>query len=138
MFGGREAIIPQTSDADPGDLAPVGIGARGAKLAVTRLQVWRDIYYIADSWDRSRECPVDVVTDFDASVRPQLLLNLPFDPSLWDRFSERDHVEFPLGEDQFFVMGDNSPESSDARLWLSGDPQIGRPARAARTSSGSC
>ena len=26
-------------------------------------------------------------------------------------------MEFPLGKDQFFVMGDNSAESSDARLW---------------------
>ena len=50
---------------------------------------------------------------------------MPGDPSLWDLFSERHHVDFPLSEDQFFVMGDNSPESSDARLWLGGDPRTG-------------
>jgi signal peptidase I len=34
-----------------------------------------------------------------------------------DLFSLRRQVEFKLGEDQFFPMGDNSPQSKDARLW---------------------
>ena len=55
-----------------------------------------------------------MVTDFDSSASIATLHELPFDPSLWERFRERNHVEFPLDEDQFFVMGDNSPESSDA------------------------
>ena len=126
IFGSRAKIIPQTSDADPGDFAPVGIGARDTKLAVTRLQVWRDIYYVADSWQRTRVLD-GVVTDFGHPFDPTLL-NLPFDPALWPRFVERQMVEFPLGKDQFFVMGDNSPESSDARLWLSqARPSSGRP-----------
>jgi signal peptidase I len=32
-------------------------------------------------------------------------------------FDQRRTVEFALGPDQFFVLGDNSPCSSDARLW---------------------
>jgi signal peptidase I len=125
LFGPREEIIPRTSDADPGDLAPAGIGARHAKLTVTRLALWRDIYYIADSWQRQSRN--DVVTDFDHTF-DQRLLGLPFDPSLWNRFRERNHVEFPLAENQYFVMGDNSPESSDARLWAGIDPRSsGRP-----------
>jgi signal peptidase I len=125
VFGSRDAIIPQTSETDPGDLAPVGIGARGTKLSVTRLQVWRDIYYVADSWQRAQM--LDVVTDF-AHPFDGALFNLPFDRSLWPRFRERNHVQFPLSEDQFFVMGDNSPESSDARLWLGPSrPSSGRP-----------
>jgi signal peptidase I len=122
VFGSREEIIPQTSETDPGDLAPAGVGARDATLAVTRLKVWRDIYYIADSWQR--QVRNEVVTDFD-HLFDQRLVALPYDPSLWDRFRERNHVEFPLEVDQFFVMGDNSPESSDARLWRSGDPRSG-------------
>lgn len=122
IFGSREEVIPRTSDTDPGDLAPVGIGAAGAKLTVDRLQVWRDIYYVADSWERNRMN--DPVTDFDHPL-DNALLSLPYDPSLWNRFSERHHVDFPLHEDQFFVMGDNSPESSDARLWFNRDPRTG-------------
>lgn len=124
IFGSREEIVPQTSDSDPGDLAPVGIGARGTKLSVDRLQVWRDIYYVADSWQRSLQN--EAVTDFNHPF-DTTLLSLPSDPALWGRFSERHHVDFPLGEEQFFVMGDNSPESSDARLWLNGDAAGGRP-----------
>jgi Signal peptidase, peptidase S26 len=124
LFGSREDIIPHTSDADPGDLAPAGVGARGAKLTVTRLVLWRDIYYIADSW--KRQARDIVVTDFDHPFDQQLL-RLPLDPALWNRFRERNHVEFPLEKDQFFVMGDNSPESSDARLWCGGPQSRGRP-----------
>ena len=99
---------------------------RGAKLVVTRLQLWRDIYYVADSSQRIAQSPrMDgIITDF-AHPFDHALYELPRDPSLWDRFRERNHVEFPLTEDQFFVMGDNSPASSDARLWLSGDSQSG-------------
>jgi signal peptidase I len=122
VFGSREEIIPRTSDSDPGDLAPVGIGASDTKLSVDRLQVWRDIYYVADSWERNRMN--DPVTDFDHPL-DGALLSLPYDPSLWNRFTERHHVDFPLHEDQFFVMGDNSPESSDARLWFNRDPKTG-------------
>jgi signal peptidase I len=125
LHGSREAVIPRTSDADPGDLAPAGIGARNAQLTVTRLVVWRDIYYIADSWQRQAHS--DVVTDFDHPF-DRSLLDLPVEPALWNRFRERNHVEFPLAADQYFVMGDNSPESSDARLWAGGDPRSsGRP-----------
>ena len=47
VFGGRENAIPRTSAEDAGDLAPAGVGARGASLTVNRLEVLRDIYYIA-------------------------------------------------------------------------------------------
>ena len=126
IYGNRESIIPRTSSDDRGDLAPVGIGARDAKLAVTHLQVWRDIYYIADRWDRSPEFRSGPITDFDDRYLRELPL-LAQDPSRWDLYRQRRLVEFPLGDDQFFVMGDNSPESSDARLWLGpGQPMSGR------------
>ena len=51
LFGERRQMIPRTSENDAGDLSPVGLGARGASLKVTRLQVLRDIYYIATKWN---------------------------------------------------------------------------------------
>jgi signal peptidase I len=122
MFTDRSRIVPQTSGEDPGDLAPAGIGARNARLSVTGLRIWRDIYYIADSWERNRGG--DLVMDFDHPFNPQLFA-LAYEPALWHHFGERNHADFPLGEGQFFVMGDNSAESSDARLWLNRDPRTG-------------
>lgn len=124
VFGGRGRIRPQTSAEDPGDLAPAGIGARDAEVEITRLRVWRDIYYIADSWQRNHG---QLVTDYDNPI-PEILIRLAGNPDLWDEFTQRRHVEFPLGKDQFFVMGDNSPESLDARLWAGENPRDhGRP-----------
>lgn len=125
LFGDRNRIRPQTSDDDPGDLAPAGVGARGAKLAVTRLQLWRDIYYIADS-SRNQDRFGAVISDFDSQVQ-QLLFELAARPDHWSRYLERRHVDFRLGQDQFFVMGDNSAESSDARLWSAPTSRGGRP-----------
>jgi len=122
VFGARSSILPQTGPEDPGDLAPARIGGRDAALAVTRLRLWRDIYYIADDWRRNPGG--DYVTDFDHPFDRQLL-DLPFEPSLWPRYRERRRVEFRLSSDQFFVMGDNSAESSDARLWANFDPHTG-------------
>jgi signal peptidase I len=118
VFGNRQSIRPQTSTKDLGDFAPARIGARGTKLAVSRLRVWRDLYYIADDWQRMQGG--EPVTDFPHPY-DQTLLNLPTDPSLWDRFNERKQANFSTNQDQLFVMGDNSAESSDARLWVNSD-----------------
>ena len=45
------------------------------------------------------------------------------DPSAWGRFLTRRRREFPVNEKQYFVMGDNSPESLDCRLWKGGTSQ---------------
>jgi signal peptidase I len=124
VFGSRDGIRPHTSDDDLGDLAPAGIGARGAKLAVTRLQLWRDIYYIAVKW-RPND-PVNPMADFDVDY-PNTILDLDRDPSRWDLFGKRRHEDFRLTDDQFFVMGDNSAESSDARLWCGPSDHGGKP-----------
>jgi signal peptidase I len=118
VFGDRRDLRPETSDDDPGDLAPVRIAARDAKLSVPHLQVWRDIYYIADKMDGSR-IRTELITDYP--IPDGINVHAPTsDPETWQLFAARRHVEFPLNDDQFFVMGDNSAESSDARLWGGG------------------
>jgi signal peptidase I len=116
VFGDRRGIQPQATAQDPGDLAPAGIGGRDATLAVGRLRVWRDIYYIADNAENNESRIGNLITDFE-QPNERVLIGLPYDPSLWEAFAARRHVDFRLGADQFFVMGDNSAESSDARLW---------------------
>ena len=114
LFGSREKATPKTSAESLGDLAPVGIGTQGADLAIDRLQVWRDIYYIADRRDPEDRPTSNLVTDYPSYPPDDLL----FDSEKWPRFfGERRSVEFHLAKDQFFVMGDNSPWSQDARLW---------------------
>ncbi len=143
VFGGREHAIPQTSEEDVGDLSPAGIGARGASLTVTRLEVLRDIYYISARADDPAVPPrwygpgyhTDYTRfDFPAEL-PDGTQQEPLsserqlfrDPSTWDRFLTRHAREFPVEEKQYFVMGDNSPESLDCRLWKRGNDLKGIP-----------
>jgi signal peptidase I len=72
------------------DTAPVGIGAKSARLRISHLIVERDIYYRNDPGggrmdeDRVYELKDDVDDD---------------------------------GQDEFLMLGDNSPRSNDSRLW---------------------
>jgi len=86
--------------------------------------VLRDIYYIADT----AVAMGNRVFDYDdRSIVPHLgraqLADFFASPGLWQNagggsvFDGRKQVTFELGADQFFVLGDNSPASSDARLW---------------------
>ncbi len=93
---------------------------------MTRLKLWRDIYYIADSATQHRAVGGVAISDYPGLSADEIA-RLRVDPSTWHIFSNRKPVDFPLGHDQFFVMGDNSPESSDARLWTEGSRNRGRP-----------
>ncbi|MEX2170489.1 MAG: signal peptidase I [Pirellulales bacterium] len=112
LFGDRQDEIPGTSASDPGDLAPAAIGARNATLTADRLHLARDIYYIAandGSQDEKR-----LLTDYP---RGSDYAKIRLTPQLWDEFRGRDEAIFPLRSKEYFVMGDNSPYSLDARLW---------------------
>ena len=106
------------------DLAPVGVGSRGVALTVRHLRVLRDIYYIA------KKTPYrGPISDYPAAnhtipwENTSRYTEFLSEPSEWENprdgnvFDGRQAVSFDLGADQFFVLGDNSPASSDARLW---------------------
>ena len=125
MFGDRKQIIPRTSEQDAGDLSPVGVGSRGAELVLDRLQVLRDIYYIAVSAEDHSPHFVDYDPVGQATQTPEGVPLPPLrndrqlfvDAATWPRFLTRKTKEFVVKKDQFFVMGDNSPASLDCRLW---------------------
>jgi signal peptidase I len=124
LFGDRGRLIPWASAADgqdQGDLAPAGVGAQGgAALTLRRLAVYRDIYYIATKYNTRVADPehdVEHTADYPLRSRDELPL-LFSQPERWDRFLERRARNFPIDQNQFFVLGDNSPESQDCRLWL--------------------
>lgn len=108
------------------DLQPVGIGSKGAALVVSHLRLCRDIYYIAESAGQGHNgeaTPHYSLRGFtDIPFQNLTLESVPrffSDPSQWDLFTQRRHVEFLLEKDQFFMLGDNSAASKDSRLWLS-------------------
>lgn len=120
------------------DLQPVSVGAKSAAVRISHIKVFRDVYYIAVfKPDRPRPGEgMSPLTDFKTVVEENGS-NLPnlADPANWDRdFSHGPEgnmksVDIPLAppdpahpeKDQFFVLGDNSPQSQDGRLWCT-DP----------------
>jgi signal peptidase I len=124
--------LPRTSAEDPLDLAPAGVGSQGAGLAVRHLKLWRDLYYVA----MQRHSGFGPLHDYDGnhtlvSFNYAELYDFWSDPDQWyladgaSPFSQRRQVTFPLAADQFFMLGDNSPASSDARLW-NGEKYVAR------------
>lgn len=118
----RADVVPQWSPADPGDMAPIRVGGKGVNLALNRLRVLRDIYYLAQEADRRYH------SEYEGSIWQGDLDSAIYDPHSWAEssvFKERRTAEFKLDEDQFFPLGDNSPQSKDARLWSDGSHDTG-------------
>ena len=101
------------------------MASRSAAVQATanHLRIDRDKYYIAT------KNSMHGLLDYDMSASWQLagggvslrdIQALLAQPDRWSTFAgwgARRTVEFDLAEDQFFPMGDNSPESLDARCW---------------------
>lgn len=115
---------PYVTQQHPFDAAPAAVGVRGAAATVHRIQLLRDKYYIATKQSHGP------LTDYqwnqlrirNQSVGLEDLQVALSEPASWDEVAEiweaRRSVDFELEADQFFPMGDNSPESRDARSWL--------------------
>ena len=119
----------------PLDAAPIGLAVKGGFAKTHRLKVDRDKYYIATKQS------FDGLYDYDTSALIQLTggrgaTTTAIQASLlnrerWEQFAgwqARRTVTFELDEDQFFPMGDNSPESKDARCWVDPRDRYGMPA----------
>ncbi|TWT87760.1 S26 family signal peptidase [Neorhodopirellula pilleata] len=117
---------------DPGDASPVGLTVDGGSAIVRRLTIDRDKYYIATDGSTQMMLDYDMnrLSDFAGGmVREDELQAVMGEPTVWKDFPGwgfRKRVSFPLGEDQFFPMGDNSPESLDARCWAGTKEKYGR------------
>ena len=113
---------PKVSDPRGDDLAPLGIASRGLAMRVDHLRVLRDIYYIADRRHNLVLSDYQRNDSFSTAVNLENLPEYFSNPAEWNGprnlFAWRRTAEFQLGADQFFVLGDNSPASSDARLWF--------------------
>jgi signal peptidase I len=126
-YDSDDLVSPAWSPADPGDLAPAGVGSRGAAVKLSQLRILRDKYYIAGLSGMQDE------SDYDQGVRitddtqygqsdAEKIQRIFADPELWSRTNlfgpkNRRHTHYKLEADQFLPMGDNSPQSFDGRFW---------------------
>ncbi len=117
----------------PLDASPAGVGVRGGTSTIHQLRIDRDKYYIATKSADAGMYDYDIeelgdMTNGRFSFHNQELMRrlmgefqqMMAEPELWSDFEgwqTRRSVSFNLEEDQFFPMGDNSPESLDARCW---------------------
>lgn len=92
---------------DAADLTPVGVASVGAQVRVSHLNIQRDLYYSAlRSEERMGTHNGDV----------QYLSDLAL-PDKGTTLKGAEYVDFALGPDRFFTLGDNSTRSKDGRLW---------------------
>jgi signal peptidase I len=125
---------PRFLETHPLDAAPVGIAVRGGEATIRRLRIDRDKYYIATQDSDAAMSDYDMNALWNlaggrAVTHKEIQLVLAT-PNLWADFpgwASRRRVSFVLEEDQFFPMGDNSPESLDARCWAGWKAQIPLP-----------
>jgi signal peptidase I len=82
------------------DLEPASIGVRSATVQVQKLKLWRSTYCTTDPGR------ADITADVDWS-----------EPSTWKALSNPPVRTFYVQPEHYFVLGDNSMESSDSRSW---------------------
>jgi len=201
-----ENVKPKWSPADAGDLEPAGVGAKGVAIELSRLRVYRDVYYVAVQCLLQSQIALRKHTEFAAvdhfndlvaeqeilhkeafvyadrmyggsqrqyqnaatemseairalrasdreqavvhQIKAERALRLAEEHDSAHRYQEDDYVDSPdasailkilrspdqwsvtslfdsrrqsakyrMEDDEFFPMGDNSPQSRDARVW---------------------
>ncbi len=129
-FGGPTTYDPVAVDIPTTeDLTPVRIGSAGAALQVAHLRVLRDVYYIACKFVPGEPRPnmLDYESPPFNSNSEEAISRFLSDAEAWPRaFAHMRSVQFPLGADEYMMLGDNSPRSKDSRLWEAIDAE-GRP-----------
>jgi len=121
-------VRPFYSTGDPADAQPLAIGVSDCAATIQRLKVDRDLYYL-DPVNMNGIMPAlrrrgNLVLPSNSAkgvfLRPDVW-NDDSTRSLFDVFSTETQLDwdrsFRLTLEQYFPMGDNSPQSSDARIW---------------------
>lgn len=128
---------PRYSAAHPFDAAPVAIAVRGGSATIHQLKIDRDKYYISTNnsslggiYDYNMSELYDLAGNRSVTLRDiQQVFTTPDQWADFPGWQTRRTVSFELDDDQFFPMGDNSPESLDARCWAGSKRQINLPRR---------
>jgi signal peptidase I len=83
------------------DLEPASIGVRNAAVEVRKLRLFRDVYYTGGESPSEPDVPSVTWTD----------------PDTWSELGKPPIRTFYVQPGHYFMLGDNSPESSDSRFW---------------------
>lgn len=136
-YDSDDLIAPWYALEDPGDLAPAGFAVRQGQVELSRVRIYRDKYYVAASDEvppSERLSAFDTPNDNNDYTQRISLPDRPYlsepaalrevfsNPQLWEASGvfapgNRRHVSFELREDEYFPLGDNSPQSADGRFW---------------------
>jgi signal peptidase I len=96
------APAPKFGPTKENDLEPASVGAAGAAVTVRKLRLHRAPYYTT----AARGSPHQPDVDFD-----------PANPDTWGKLSDAPVATFHVQAGHYFLLGDNSQESSDSRSW---------------------
>ena len=124
---------PRYTSEHPLDAGPAAIAVSGGSATVRNLKIERDKYYIANQDSSLEMVDYDLLgswPEFGTNLSIKGIQEVFADPSQWNDFkgwASRRRVTFEMEEDQFFPMGDNSPESLDARCWANWKAKIPYP-----------
>src|SRR5262249_30412640 len=121
VIDGRAVSEPgftyETGEANPipteRDLAPAAVAVRDATIEASDLVLKRDIYYTQNPGDPD----YDVVWDDRPPHTPTELFDFLSDPSRFSGLGRLRYRDYQVGQDRFFMLGDNSPRSKDSRGW---------------------
>jgi signal peptidase I len=121
---GGEGLPYETGDESPvptaGDLAPAALTISNAAVVASDLVLKRDIYYtqypgrIDYGFGWEDHYPRNPTELFDLLSDPARFPNLV-------KMRSPETIDYPIGLDRYFMMGDNSPRSKDSRGWGSED-----------------
>ncbi|MDR2169270.1 MAG: S26 family signal peptidase [Planctomycetaceae bacterium] len=126
-FCKENSMLDRNRRPDRSDLKPARIGVSGAAVEVSKIKIWRDMYYIACNDANRSHCdllvsPMNFVRNSYAADEIERSVNSFFsNPEYWETLGKTRAVEFRLGKDQFLMLGDNSAKSKDSRLWTEDD-----------------
>lgn len=114
---GAPGFAFETGEANPipteKDLAPAAMAVRNATVEASDLVLKRDIYYT----QRPGEHDYDQVWDEHQPTSPTELFDFLGDPSRFPKMGRVRFRDYDVAPDRYFMLGDNSPSSSDSRRW---------------------
>ncbi len=103
------------------------IGASGGPLELTHLKLMRDVYYTDFKLSQSGRESLGFLTDYAAGGVGDTRIGSPGWGVAGNPISLR-KADASKGEDsdldEFFVLGDNSPQSLDSRGWIEAAPSL--------------